>query len=178
MSIEKVTFDLGDKRVIFPRRYYVAIPGLTFRIYPITKDLGYEYRYIKCFSHSGYVREQMVDKVLSKRIYNKLETYLMIYMLGDYLYQITEKISENIDKFNFDYIRQFVLDNTNLYLLIKSRVISYWNMYYRYSEWSNFYRIETPSLKDYKTYSAIKYIEEKLKNDYGLYFKGRKLIII
>jgi hypothetical protein len=55
----------------------------------------------------------------------------IIQLIGEYIIEILNLIYENISKLNSKNVKSFILNNDKYYKTIKSRVISYWDCYYR-----------------------------------------------
>jgi len=101
--------------------------------------------------YDGYVREKNLLKLLNEKDYFIIP--FMVLLMGEYILTILELISKHIDN-NLELYRKFVSENKNLWLLTKSRIVSYWNEYYRY---------EYPDFQQYIGYNIISKIDSKAK---------------
>ncbi len=98
--------------------------------------------------HNGYVREQHLKPIIDKcNEYNWIIPYLMR-LTGEYVIEILQVIKANLDKVEKGIIKDFIEENPIFYNTIESRVISYWNCYYRY---------KYPNKEDYVGCEIIKY---------------------
>jgi len=175
---ENIVININGEEYDFPFRYYPEYTSLSNKLINTLKKYIKSVDYINIFHCDGVIRENTVKRILRKKNMYQMETALILYSLGDYVYQTTELIASRIEYLNTDYIYEFIVNNLELYEYIKSRVISYWNTHYRYSDWFDQYKTITPKLKDYETFQAIEYIEETMKNKYGMYVKNRKIMFI
>ncbi|WP_424769322.1 hypothetical protein [Paenibacillus sp. sgz302251] len=82
--------------------------------------------------HNGYIRENNVKNALSKVTECSWVTAYLMLIIGEYVEEILQVIYQNRSLLNADFIKTFVGENPKLYRTIQSRVVSYWNCYYRW----------------------------------------------
>lgn len=105
---------------------------------------------ISCFftrHHNGYVRERNLRKIILCN-----EHWVVPYVLeliGEYVIEILNVIYENIEKLDTDLYRNFILRNKYQCTLIRQRVFSYWNCYYR---------SEYPIVTNYVGYKILRHL--------------------
>lgn len=81
--------------------------------------------------HDGFVRQNQLEKILSfKNVYPWVLPYV-IRLSGEYVKEILHVIYDNRRRLDTEELNRFLLDNPVFHQLIESRVISYWNAYYR-----------------------------------------------
>ncbi|WP_066074668.1 hypothetical protein [Neobacillus soli] len=105
-------------------------------------------------NHNGFIREVNLRKIIHRsNNYNWIIPYLLR-LTGEYVIEILQVIKSNLDKVNKGIIKDFIVDNPRFYNTIESRVISYWDCYYR-----NKY----PNKEDYVGFEIIQYFRSLLK---------------
>ncbi|MGE7918277.1 hypothetical protein ACQKM9_04920 [Viridibacillus sp. NPDC093762] len=98
--------------------------------------------------HDGFIREENLKKIINQcKEYNWIIPYI-IRLTGEYVIEILQVIKDNLDNIDKAIITDFKAENAKFYNTIESRVISYWNYYYRRK-----YPVKT----DYVGYEIIKY---------------------
>jgi hypothetical protein len=78
-----------------------------------------------------------------------------IQLLGEYVYEIIEVLDSHINKNTLDNYCKFIEENPRYWHKTESRMVSYWNEYYRY---------KIPKLKDYIGYELVKRINHYTQN--------------
>ncbi len=83
--------------------------------------------------HDGFVRQNTLENLLKTEL-----TYFMIpfifQLLGEYVQEILKIIEPHINKKNHILFEQFILENPKYFQTTESRIISYWNEYYRHTQ--------------------------------------------
>lgn len=79
--------------------------------------------------HNGFVRQKRLEKLIGFSEY--WTTPFVFQLLGEYIYEILEVIDNNLDNEMLENFKQFITDNSKFYVQTESRMISYWNEYYR-----------------------------------------------
>jgi len=100
--------------------------------------------------HNGYLREKRL-KLLSNNL-NSFTIPHIIQLLGEYIYELLPIIDQKINENTIEFFSKFTIENPRYWQKTESRMISYWNEYYRY---------KFPKLKDYVGFKIIK----RIKND-------------
>lgn len=99
--------------------------------------------------HNGYLRQRRLEKLIDKSEY--WITPYTIQLLGEYVFEILEVLDRHINDKNIDNYKIFVKENPKYFQQTESRMISYWNAYYR--------RQRFPKLKDYIGYRIVNRIK-------------------
>lgn len=79
--------------------------------------------------HNGYVRQRRLEQ-LGKNSQYWITPYTF-QLLGEYVLEILDVLDNQIDNTNIDNYKRFAIENPKYYLQTESRMISYWNEYYR-----------------------------------------------
>jgi hypothetical protein len=87
--------------------------------------------------HSGYIRQRRLEKIENSEYWLTPFTFQL---LGEYVIEILEVLDEQLDDNKLENYKLFTIENSKYYQQTESRMISYWNEYYR----SRF-----PKLKNY-----------------------------
>lgn len=98
---------------------------------------------------NGYVREKYVRELLQAD-----EPWIppfVIQLLGEYVLPIIRVVEENSAVLKREEYRRFIIENPAFFQLLKQRIISYWNCYYR---------DVFPLLKDYPAFQLAESFEE------------------
>lgn len=98
--------------------------------------------------HNGFVRQRRLELLLNSEDYFVIPYTFQL--LGEYVIEILEVLDRHINEKTFDNYAKFINENRKYYKQTESRMISYWNEYYRQ---------QFPKLKSY----IGKQIIEKLK---------------
>ncbi len=98
--------------------------------------------------HDGYLRQSRLEKLIEKNEY--WVTPFTIQLLGEYVYEILQVLDKHINDKTIDNYERFVKENSKYWQQTESRMISYWNEYYRR---------QFPKLKDY----LGRYIVDRIK---------------
>ena len=95
--------------------------------------------------HNGFLREAYLRKVLQAK-----EDFTLPYialLFGDYVYEILAVLAKRLSNKNKEKLRNFLAENPLFKKRIESRMVSYWDCYYR-----SLY----PNLKEYIGYQLLK----------------------
>ena len=89
--------------------------------------------------HNGYVRSKRL-----KRISDHAESWVIpfvIQLLGEYVWELFPIINTKINESTLHFYKDFRLENPTYWRLLESRVVSYWNEYYRdsFPKWENYF---------------------------------------
>jgi len=79
--------------------------------------------------HDGFVRERYLLDLLASR-----EAWIppfVLQLVGEYVLEIVQLIAERVDALRNESYAQFASENSAFLALIRQRVVSYWNCYYR-----------------------------------------------
>lgn len=78
--------------------------------------------------HNGYLRQNRLEKIGNNEYWLTPFTFQL---LGEYVLEIIEVLDNQIDDNILENYKRFVNDNPKYYQQAESRMISYWNEYYR-----------------------------------------------
>ena len=131
---------LGEERVVL-RGESLIIPKRVYFGQYHTQSLTYlQEMMLNCFLREAYLR-----KVLQAK-----EDFTLPYialLFGDYVYEILEVLAKSLSNKNKEKLRNFLAENPLFKKRIESRMVSYWDCYYR-----TLY----PNLKEYIGYQLLK----------------------
>lgn len=99
--------------------------------------------------HNGYIRQKRLENLNGSKEY--FVTPFVFQLLGEYVIEIVEVIDKQNNNIWLKNFAKFVNENPKYWIQTESRMISYWNEYYR--------RPKIPNLKDYVGYKVVKKIK-------------------
>ncbi len=99
--------------------------------------------------HNGYIREKRL-KLISDNL-EKWTVPFIIQLVGEYIYELLPIIDKKINEKTLDFYTEFRNENPKYWQQTESRMISYWNEYYRY---------KFPKLKEYLGFEIINRIKK------------------
>ncbi len=142
---------LNGEHLVIPCRIYCNKPeekdieGLT--------DIQSKILYCILLNHNnGFLRQNTLEKLIGTKDY--FVTPFIFKLIGEYIIEITDVIyKERIDW--LENFIQFMDENRTYAIRTESRMISYWNAYYRY---------RCPRIKGYVGYKLMKEIKYEYKN--------------
>lgn len=102
--------------------------------------------------HNGFVRQKYIEYLFE--FDDAWIPPFVLNLVGEYVVEIIEVIYRKIDRLPVDVFKAFINENPAFIQLIKKRIISYWNCYYR-----------TPHFKDYVGYKVADALGLWDKND-------------
>jgi hypothetical protein len=82
--------------------------------------------------HNGFIRQKRLELLNDKNHY--WITPFMFQLLGEYVVEIIITLDKNFNDTTLENFRLFINENPIYWQQTKSRVISYWNEYYRHSK--------------------------------------------
>ena len=136
-SENTVEYCLDSVIISIPYRMY-CIDGERSKIDNLT-DIQKEILYcIYTRSCNGYVREKYLKELLKLDFHSWAIPYI-IKLSDEYVVEISEVIYDKLKIRNNDDIKRFCIENKNVINKSYSRMISYWNVYYRSKE-PNFHK--------------------------------------
>ncbi|WP_046758177.1 hypothetical protein [Kordia jejudonensis] len=94
--------------------------------------------------HNGYLREKRL-RLLSDNL-EKWAIPFVIQLIGEYVYELLPIIDKKINDKTLNFYAEFRDENPKYWQQTESRMISYWNEYYRY---------RFPKLKEYLGFEII-----------------------
>ncbi len=99
---------------------------------------------------NGFVRQKRLGQLTDKNEY--WVTPFTLSLLGEYVFEVLEVLDEVVDDNNVVNYQLFIDENPKYWQQTESRMISYWNEYYR--------RPRFPKLKDYLGQKIVKRIKK------------------
>jgi|GEM_PF-425415 len=78
--------------------------------------------------HNGYIRQKRLEKIENNEYWITPFTFQL---LGEYVFEILEVLDKQLDDQKLEHYKRFVNENPKYYQQTESRMISYWNEYYR-----------------------------------------------
>jgi len=143
LSKEKLTIPY---RVYYDSKRLIDTKGLN----QIQKDI------LNCIltrHHDGFIREKCLIDILKS---DKEWTSPFIFQLiGEYVLELDKIILNNLDKNNIHKLTKLIIDNPDFAEKTESRVISYWDCYYRN---------EYPKKEDFVGLKIIRLLKDEIKN--------------
>lgn len=124
-GIQKV--ELDEELLTIPYRVYFNEPELE-------KEnilTGRQRNILNCIylrHHNGYLRQSRLEKIDSNE---QWITPFTFQLLGEYVFEILKVLDEKLDDNKLENYKRFAIENPIYYQQTESRMISYWNEYYR-----------------------------------------------
>lgn len=141
---------LNGEQLSIPSRVYLREPE-SDRISALTSGQQLILSAIMTRSSNGYLREKFVKQLLQSD-----EPWIppfVLQLLGEYVLEIIYVVHNHAAVLKRTEYRRFVIENPAFFQLLKQRIISYWNCYYR---------AMFPQLRDYPAFQiAQSFGEEK-----------------
>ncbi|AWH74790.1 hypothetical protein DCS32_11665 [Dokdonia sp. Dokd-P16] len=128
---------LENETLTIPYRLYFnePTPGLENTLTEKQKDI------LNCIflrHHNGYLREKRLNLLSDSS--EKWIIPFIVQLIGEYIYELLPIIDKKVNKNTLSFYAEFIDVNQKYWQQTESRMISYWNEYYRY---------KFPILKDY-----------------------------
>lgn len=109
--------------------------------------------------HNGYLRQSRLEELAGVN-----EDWIVphtLQLLGDYVLKIIQTLDKIVTDENIQYYRQFVRDNPKYWQQTVSRMISYWDCYYRRKYFRDSTQEIFPRLKDYPGRQVVDRLEDR-----------------
>ena len=132
-----LTVQLNKEQLTIPYRLYFNEPDIEKE----NKLTDTQKTILNCIylrHHDGYLRQRRLEKLLDKTDYWVIP--FTIQLLSEYVYEILQVLDKHINDQSIENYTKFVNENPRYWQRTESRMISYWNEYYR---------PQFPKLKDY-----------------------------
>jgi len=100
--------------------------------------------------HNGYLREKCLEKLIKKTSEPWIIPYI-IELMGEYILPILQIINRELPYLDTGQFQAFYIENKPYYATTCSKVVSYWN---------EFYRQQYPRWHDYPGYHLLKAFEK------------------
>ncbi|MDR0235598.1 hypothetical protein [Acinetobacter sp.] len=121
-----------------PARIYInAVQSFEFQNFPLIQR-----QILWCIftrHHNGFVRQKALEKLLQQNL-EYFMTPFIFQLLGEYVAEILKIIEPHLNENNQNKWSDFILENPQYFQITQSRIISYWNEYYRssYPDFKNY----------------------------------------
>ena len=151
----ELNIKFNNENLIIPYRLYFNEPNpeLEKSLTDKQKDI------LNCIylrHHNGYLREKRLNLISASS--ENWTVPFIIQLVGEYVYELLPIIDKKINENTLDYYAQFRDENPRYWQQTESRMISYWNEYYRY---------QFPKLKEYLGFEIMNRIKKQThKNCY------------
>jgi hypothetical protein len=103
--------------------------------------------------HNGLVRQKRLDQLMGK------DEYFIIpykfHLLGEYVIEILEDMQQHLTPDSIDSFVKFANDNEKYFVVIESKMVSFWNAHYRW---------KSQKLRNYIGRQNIDYIKKRTHN--------------
>lgn len=140
-------FLLNDEILNIPSRVYFNEPAeIDEKALTERQQLILNCIYLR--HHNGFIRQKRVDKIIGSK--EDFVIPFIIQLLGEYVVEILYVLDQNIKDEDIKFYKNFILQNEKYWQKTKSRLISYWNEYYR---------SQYPILKEYVGFKIIQKLE-------------------
>jgi hypothetical protein len=145
--------DFCGSLLFIPERIYFNEPSSS-QLNSLTEQQQVIFACLFTRHHNGFIREENLRKIIHRsNDYIWIIPYL-IRITGEYVIEILQVIKSNLDKVNKGIIKDFIVENPKFYNTIESRVVSYWDCYYRN---------EYPNKEEYVGFEIIQYFRSLFK---------------
>jgi hypothetical protein len=129
----KSEHDISEAFEIVVEAEKLEIPYRVYFEIPIIENLTEtELLILNCLftrHQDGFIRQNSLKQILESNEY--WTTPFVIQLLGEYVREILLTIEENLSDALLNNINRFIEENPKFFETTKSRMISYWNCYYR-----------------------------------------------
>lgn len=137
------TVSLNGALLHIPRRCYTALYAPTLRSsLTLAQEAILDCIYSR--HHNGFVRQESAG-----RLVNNFHDWAVPYafqLLGEYVVQIMQVLDQHFTGGNLELYKRFIAENPRYWQKTQSRVVSYWDCYYRK---------QFPEIKNYIGYQII-----------------------
>ena len=143
-----LTIQFDDELLTFPCRLYFNEPDKESE----SKLTELQKTILSCIylrHHNGYLRQRRLENLIDKS--ENWVTPFKLHMLGEYVFEILQVLDNQIDDKSVASYTKLISENPKYWQQIESRMISYWNEYYRW---------KFPKLKKY----LGRQIADRIKN--------------
>ncbi|WP_435261852.1 hypothetical protein [Tenacibaculum sp. nBUS_03] len=144
-----MTINVNKEQLTIPYRLYFNEPDIDYENNLTDRQKSI----LNCIflrHHNGYLREKRLKKLVHKD--DKWIIPFTIQLLGEYVFEILEVLGEHINEKTISDYYSFIEENPKYWQQTESRMISYWNEYYRY---------KFPKLQEYLGFKII----NRIKNE-------------
>ena len=119
---------LDGERLAIPSRIYFEEPQ-GWRLWRLNQTESLILDCLFTRHHNGYVRQSRLEQMLLSDAY--WTTPFAVQLLGEYVMEILVTLENGLSERRIENFVRFVKENPEHFETTKSRVVSYWNCYYR-----------------------------------------------
>ena len=148
----ELTIKLNGEQLTIPYRLYFDEPDIEYED-SLTDRQKTILNCIFLRHHNGYLRERKLKNLTDKNGYWVIP--FTIQLLGEYVFEILEVLDKHINQKSLDNYNAFIEENPKYWQQTESRMISYWNEYYRR---------RFPKLKEYLGTALVNRIKKRTHN--------------
>ncbi len=150
---EKVSILVRGEELSIPCRLYFDEPEADLEV-QLTETQKTILNCIYLRHWNGYIRQKRLEQLSDTNEYWTIP--FTIHLLGEYVFEIIEVLDPKINESSLPQYAKFVIENPKYWQSTESRMISYWNEYYRHPKF--------PKLKEYLGYQIAKRIKYATHN--------------
>ena len=149
----ELSLKFENERLIIPYRLYFDEPNpeLEKSLTDKQKDI------LNCIylrHHNGYLREKRLNLLSDNS--EKWAIPFIIQLIGEYIYELLPIIDKKVNENTLDFYAELRDKNPKYWQQTESRMISYWNEYYRF---------KFPKLKEYLGFKIVTRIKKRAHNN-------------
>lgn len=121
---------LDSEEISIPYRIYNS-PSSRYKLKSLNPNQELMKFCILTRHHDGFVRQENLQKIFLRKKISKWCLPFILQLCGEYIEEILININDEFDLINTSDFKSFINHNLNFYNKTKSRIVSYWNVYYR-----------------------------------------------
>lgn len=125
---DRFSVAVGGAQVLIPYRLYFRAVGAPL---PMDSTAGVMARLLQTRSNDGYERQRASADVLTDL--QPFAAPFIVALIGEYVAAILEDIERALTPATVQTLQSFLLENPRFWGRTKARVVSYWNVYYRFA---------------------------------------------
>ena len=111
--------------------------------------------------HNGFIRQRRLEKLIDTTDYFVVP--FIFQLLGEYVMEILEVLQKHINP-NIDNYVKFINENQKYWTQTESRMISYWNEYYRRPMYPNYLPPKYATRKEYIGQQIVDRLKKRTHN--------------
>jgi len=149
LSKDNFVVDVDKEKIQIPYRVYLNKPQHE-KIKQLNQTQKDIFNCIYSRHHNGRIRQESLENLNNR--YSYWITPYRIQLLGEYVYEIIETLSIQLDNTVIDNCKRFLAENPTIAKRTKDRIVSYYGIYY---SWNH------PKFKDYLGKTIFDQIDQK-----------------
>jgi hypothetical protein len=112
--------------------------------------------------HNGFIRQKRLERLVDKTEYFVVP--FVFQLLGEYVMEILEVLEKHINPLTIDNYVKFISENQKYWAQTESRMISYWNEYYRRPMYPSYLPPKYATRKEYIGQQIVDRIKKRTHN--------------